>query len=42
MDLSTAKDIATIAAPFSGVVINAFLKPALEEFADFFKKGRII
>lgn len=40
MDLTTTKDIATIAAPFTGVIVNAFLKPALDEFAEFFKKGK--
>lgn len=40
MDLTTAKDIATIAAPFSGAIVNSFLKPALDEFAELFKRGK--
>lgn len=40
MDLNTAKDIATIAAPFSGAIVTAFLKPALEDFSETLKKGK--
>ena len=38
MDLNTVKDIATVAAPFTGAIVNAFIKPKLESMADGFKK----
>jgi predicted NACHT family NTPase len=40
MDLNTAKDLATISAPFSTAIITAFLKPVLEDFAESFRKGK--
>jgi hypothetical protein len=39
LDLDTAKDIAAVAAPFTGAIVNAFLKPKLEALAESLKKG---
>ena len=38
MDLSTVKDIATVAAPLTGAIVTAFLKPKLEAMAETLKK----
>lgn len=40
MDLNTTKELAGIAAPFTGLIINTFLKPALENVGEKFRKSR--
>lgn len=40
MDLETAKNIATIAAPFSKVVLETFLVPKFQEFRDRWKRDK--
>lgn len=37
MDLNTAKEIATIAAPVTGAIVNAFLKPKLDSLFEILK-----
>lgn len=42
MDLETAKGIATIAAPFSKVVLDTFLVPKFQEFREKWKREKNI
>lgn len=42
IDLETAKGIATIAAPFSKIVLETFLVPKFQEFREKWKRDQNI